>query len=96
MLLRISREFLKIKAETLTDDFARLVQGSPEDGQTARIGAGSGHVAGANVLMLDGAVRTYSNTIDPKLWRGLATYDDLETVETLQFDTDTPSELQQP
>ena len=32
VLVRISREFAKVKAETLTDDFARIVRGSPEDG----------------------------------------------------------------
>jgi len=34
-LLRISREFEKVKVETLTEDFARIVKGSPEENQTA-------------------------------------------------------------
>src|SRR5262249_28868948 len=38
VLSRISREFDKIKVETLTDDFARIVKGSPEDGLTASDG----------------------------------------------------------
>jgi type VI secretion system protein VasG len=42
VLLRISREFLKIKVETLTDDFARIVKGSPEDGLTASDGFAAG------------------------------------------------------
>ncbi len=50
-----------------------------EDGQTARMGAGSGHVSGVNLLMLDGAVRTYSSTVDARLWQGLSSYQDLET-----------------
>ena len=37
-LLRISREFEKVKAETLTEDFARIVKGSPEDNQAASDG----------------------------------------------------------
>ena len=38
VLTRTSREFDKIKVETLTDDFARIVKGSPEDGLTASDG----------------------------------------------------------
>jgi len=38
VLTRISREFDKIKIESLTEDFARIVKGSPEDGQTASDG----------------------------------------------------------
>ena len=37
-LLRISREFEKVKVETLTEDFARIVKGSPEDNQAASDG----------------------------------------------------------
>ena len=36
------REFDKIKVETLTDDFARIVKGSPEDGLTASDGFAAG------------------------------------------------------
>ena len=42
VLMRISREFSRIKVETLTDDFARIVKGSPEDG----LSASDGFVAG--------------------------------------------------
>src|SRR6266403_3881976 len=42
MLLRISREFEKVKVETLTEDFARIVKGSPEDAQTASDGFAAG------------------------------------------------------
>src|SRR5215470_13076915 len=42
MLLRISREFEKIRVETLTEDFARIVKGSPEDAQTASDGFAPG------------------------------------------------------
>jgi type VI secretion system protein VasG len=42
VLMRISREFSRIKVETLTDDFARIVKGSPEDG----LGASTGFAAG--------------------------------------------------
>src|SRR2546422_5777193 len=33
-LTRISGEFEKVKVETLTEDFARIVKGSPEDGRS--------------------------------------------------------------
>src|SRR5881296_2174086 len=42
VLYRISREFEKVKVETLTEDFARIVKGSPEDAQ----GASDGFAAG--------------------------------------------------
>ena len=42
VLTRISREFDKIKIEALTEDFARIVKGSPEDGQTASDGFAAG------------------------------------------------------
>jgi type VI secretion system protein VasG len=38
VLARISREFDKVKVEALTDDFARVVKGSPEDGLGASDG----------------------------------------------------------
>jgi type VI secretion system protein VasG len=38
VLTRISPEFAKVKVEALTDDFARIVKGSPEDGQRASDG----------------------------------------------------------
>ncbi|MGH7304682.1 MAG: type VI secretion system ATPase TssH, partial [Candidatus Rokuibacteriota bacterium] len=42
LLLRISREFEKVKVETLTEDFARIVKGSPEDGQAPSDGFAPG------------------------------------------------------
>ena len=41
-LLRISREFEKIKVETLTEDFTRIVKGSPEENQSASDGFRAG------------------------------------------------------
>src|SRR6266850_2978183 len=42
VLTQISREFEKVKVETLTEDFARIVKGSPEDAQTASDGFAAG------------------------------------------------------
>jgi type VI secretion system protein VasG len=42
VLMRISREFLKVKVEALTDDFARVVKGSPEDGLMSSDGFAAG------------------------------------------------------
>jgi type VI secretion system protein VasG len=50
VLFRVSREFTKIKVETLTDEFARIVKGSPEEAQAARDGftaAAPGEAGGA-------------------------------------------------
>ncbi len=44
-----------------------------DDGLTALISASSGHIGGANVLMFDGSVRTVSPSIDPNIWKGMAT-----------------------
>ncbi|SIO65429.1 prepilin-type N-terminal cleavage/methylation domain-containing protein [Singulisphaera sp. GP187] len=41
--------------------------------QSAEMGASSGHLGTVNVLTLDGAVKTYSATVDPQIWRKLAT-----------------------
>ncbi|WZO99782.1 DUF1559 domain-containing protein [Isosphaeraceae bacterium EP7] len=46
-------------------------------GRTAQMGASSGHVRGVHVLLLDGGVRSYSQGVSPKIWRGLAKIDDL-------------------
>ncbi len=43
VLTRTSREFAKVKVEALTDDFARIVKGSPEE----TLGASDGFAAGA-------------------------------------------------
>src|ERR1039458_3468172 len=45
VFLGLSREFSKIKAEQLSDEFAKIVAGSPEDGM--RASDGSGLAAGA-------------------------------------------------
>src|SRR6058998_1607673 len=42
VLYRISREFEKVKVETLTEDFARIVKGSPEEAQGASDGFAPG------------------------------------------------------
>src|SRR5262245_5712866 len=42
VLVRLSREFSKIKVEALTDDFTRIVKGSPEEGLTASDGFAAG------------------------------------------------------
>src|SRR5262245_1602263 len=51
VLTRTSREFAKVKVEALTDDFARIVRGSPEDAQGASDGfagaASPGEASGA-------------------------------------------------
>jgi len=52
--LAISRELLKIKLETLTDNFAKIVAGSPED--TLRASDGSGLSAGAAPGETSGAI----------------------------------------
>jgi type VI secretion system protein VasG len=45
-LTRVSREFGRIKVETLTEDFARIVKGSPEDGLAASDGFAASAVPG--------------------------------------------------
>jgi len=52
--IAISRELLKIKLETLTDNFAKIVAGSPED--TLRPSDGSGLSAGAAPGETSGAI----------------------------------------
>jgi hypothetical protein len=44
-----------------------------DDGQSAFMGASSGHVQGVNVLIFDGSVRTVRPTVAPPLWKALAT-----------------------
>ncbi|MBB5465023.1 type VI secretion system protein VasG [Paraburkholderia sp. CI2] len=48
-LLDVSGEFDKLRAETLADDFAGIVEGSPEDGQHATDGFRAGAVASGEV-----------------------------------------------
>ncbi|MGH8024483.1 MAG: AAA family ATPase, partial [Limisphaerales bacterium] len=52
--LAVSRELAKIKLETLTDDFAQIVAGSPED--ALRASDGSGLSAGAGPGETSGAI----------------------------------------
>jgi prepilin-type processing-associated H-X9-DG protein len=33
------------------------------------MGASSGHTGGVNVLFFDGSARTFTTTVDPKIWR---------------------------
>jgi hypothetical protein len=40
-----------------------------EDRRAAFMGASSGHLAGVNVLVFDGSVRTFTSAVDPKIWR---------------------------
>ncbi len=54
VFLGLSREFTRIKAEQLSDDFARIVAGSPEDGM--RASDGSGLAAGASPGETSGAI----------------------------------------
>ncbi len=42
------------------------------DGQTAFMGASSGHTRGLNMLLLDGSVTLVVPTIDSKIWREFA------------------------
>jgi hypothetical protein len=42
------------------------------DGQTAYMGASSGHIRGVNLLLLDGSVTLVRPTIYPKIWREYA------------------------
>jgi hypothetical protein len=42
------------------------------DRRSSLMGASSGHEAGVNVLLLDGAVRTFTARVDAKIWRGWA------------------------
>lgn len=44
-----------------------------EDGESAFMGASSGHVAGTNLLLLDASLRTIRPSINLKIWRELGT-----------------------
>jgi hypothetical protein len=43
------------------------------DRRSAFMGASSGHTSGASVLFFDGSTRTFTPTIEPKVWRQWAT-----------------------
>jgi prepilin-type processing-associated H-X9-DG protein len=51
------------------------------DGQSAFIGASSGHPGGVNVLMLDGRVNVIKSSIGLKVWRELARINDRAAME---------------
>jgi Protein of unknown function (DUF1559) len=51
------------------------------DGQTASMGASSGHVAGVNLLLLDGSVSEIRPSINAKIWRDYATIGSRSPVE---------------
>ena len=42
------------------------------DGQSAYMGASSGHTRGINLLMLDGSVKLIQSSIDSKVWKDFA------------------------
>jgi len=42
------------------------------DGQTAYMGASSGHTRGTNLLLLDGSVKLIVPTVDIKIWKEFA------------------------
>jgi type II secretory pathway pseudopilin PulG len=48
------------------------------DGRSAAMGASSGHINRVHVLLLDGSVRPFTNTVDAKIWRSLANFKDGE------------------
>lgn len=47
------------------------------DQRTGQFGASSGHLGSVNVLLLDGSVKPYRSTVDPRIWQRLATPVDL-------------------
>jgi hypothetical protein len=49
------------------------------DGQSAFLGASSGHVRGVNLLLLDASVKLVLPTIDPKVWKEFAAVSDATT-----------------
>ncbi|MGP0069538.1 MAG: DUF1559 domain-containing protein [Isosphaeraceae bacterium] len=51
------------------------------DGQSAYVGASSGHVGGVNLLLLDGSVPLIRTSINPKIWREYATIGTRSPVE---------------
>lgn len=46
------------------------------DGRSALMGASSGHVRGVHLLYFDGATRIIAPSIDPNVWRSMATVQD--------------------
>ncbi len=47
-------------------------------GETAFMGASSGHVKGVNLLMLDGSVKLVVPTIEPRVWKEFAAVSSVE------------------
>ena len=66
VLLRLSREFAKVKVEALTDEFPRIVKGSPEDaqgpsdGSTVAAGGESGAAPAAAPMGKQEALRKFA------------------------------------
>ena len=76
-----------------------------ENGQTAFMGASSGHVEGVRVLLLDGSVRIYSRTVAPPVWSALGTFRDEEgplqagptsIPETSEPESESPTDVDEP
>lgn len=76
VLFQISREFTKIKAEALSDDFAKIVAGSSEEGLSATAGAGDvapGETSGAVAPAAMGkgeALKKYANDLTARVRAG--------------------------
>ena len=52
--LALSDEFRKINAEQITDEFTKIVTGSPEDGMTETVGAGAAPGEASGAVQADG------------------------------------------
>lgn len=52
-----------------------------DDERSGAIGASSGHLGSVNVLTLDGSVKSFTSTVDPGIWSGLATTKTSEEAE---------------
>lgn len=61
------------------------------DGKSAYMGASSGHIGGVNVLMLDGAARVVTPSIDEHIWKSLATTSSTEASPSTSNPTSTRS-----
>ncbi len=46
------------------------------DGSSASMSASSGHLVGVNALVLDGGVRTFTTSVDRRIWRAWSTIDE--------------------
>ena len=71
VFLGLSREFSKIKAEQLTDEFAKIVAGSPEDSMRASDGSGLSAGARSGVRQGGAHVQWTSNGRDDRRFQCL-------------------------